>query len=182
MRIFLIVVLLNICSHSDAQNRKDKQVYNTVFATPKQVTITGENILIYTRHNTDSLYNYSITAYSDSVHFLIGDIPIELKPKIGVWYKPFCAYSLDEDVEVNGSFMRNFNTGEPNRQSEEIRTSVIKYNGISREYRIRTVPGKRSIPTSGCIFNCKKLPGILIFGDLADSKNQFVIIFNKTGN
>ncbi len=175
MRIFLIVVLLNICSLSDAQNRKDKQVYNSVFGTPKQVTISGENILIYTRHNTDSLYNYSITAYPDSVHFRINDMPLHIKPKTGVWYKPFCAYPLNDDVAINGSLIPDYNSTGPRRQSEG--TVMIKYNGVSREYRLLSTPGKKSVPSSGCIFNCKKLPSVFIFGDLADTKNQFVVTF-----
>jgi hypothetical protein len=175
MRIFLIVVLLNICTNSDAQNRKDKQVYNTVFGTPKLVTITGENILIYNRHNTDSLYNYSITAYPDSVHFRISDMPLNIKPKTGVWYKPFCAYPLNEDVTINGSLIQDFNSTGPRQQSEE--SVIIKYNGVSAEYRLLTNPGKKSVPSSGCIFNCKKLPSVFIFGDLADTKNQFVVTF-----
>jgi hypothetical protein len=175
MRILLILYLLNICSHSDAQIRKDKQVFNAVMSIPRQATISGENILIYSRGNMDSLYNYSLTAYPDSAHFRIHDMPLKIKPKTGVWYKPFCAYPLDEESVINGSMIPDLNSTEPRRQSEG--NVMIKYNGVSKEYKLWTTPGKKSIPSSGCIFNCKKLPSLLIFGDLADTKNQFVVTF-----
>jgi hypothetical protein len=175
MKIFLMFVLLSICTCPYAQNRPDKQVYKAVFSTPKQVTISGENILIYTRENRDTLYNYSIMAYYDSVHFSINDMPLSIKPKTGIWYKPFCAYPLSEDVAINGSLMPDFNSTGPRLKSEG--TLMIKYNGVSKEYRLLTIPGNKSIPSSGSIFNCKNLPGIFIFGDLADTKNQFVVTF-----
>jgi hypothetical protein len=175
MRIFMMAVLLNMWTYLDAQNRSDKHVYNAVFRSPERVTITGQNILIYRVANTDTLNNYSIIAYPDSVHFRADDMPLGLKPKSGVWYQPFCAYPLSEDLEIKGSLIPDFNSTGTIRKSEKI--FVVKYNGVSKEYKLLTTPGKESSPSSGCIFNCKKLPGIFIFGDLADTRNQFVVTF-----
>ena len=175
MRTLMIAFLLNMWTYSDAQNRTDKHVFDAVVTSPKQVTITGENILIYRRDNKDTLYNYSMTTYPDSVHFRTDDLPLSLKPKTGVWHKPFCAYPMSEDSEIKGSLIPDFNSTGGSRQSE--RTLMIKYNGVSKEYKLLTTPGKESLPSNGCIFNCKKLPGVFIFGDLADSKNQFVVTF-----
>ncbi|MEJ0082437.1 MAG: hypothetical protein WDM78_16135 [Puia sp.] len=171
----MLVFLLNIFSYAGAQISPDDSLFNAKVVRPGDVTITGENIQIYRWDNIKSTDNYSMKSYQDSVHFRINDMPMEIKPKTGEWYKPFCAYPMSEESVIKGSFIPNFNSKGPIRQSEGI--VMIKFNGVSREYRLLTTPGKKSTTSSGCIFNCKRLPGILIFGDLADPKNQFIVTF-----
>jgi hypothetical protein len=175
MRIFFLVMLLHIGSNLRAQTGNDHQVFNTGFKSPPLVKITGGNIYIYRENNNDTLYNYKIIPWPDSAHFNKEDLPLEIKPKTGVWYQPFCAYPMDEDAAVRGVLVPDFNSkglGHPRQE-----TITIKYNGSVKMYKLFTTPGWQSLPSGGCIFNCKKLPAILLFGDLADSKNQFVLTF-----
>jgi hypothetical protein len=121
------------------------------------------------------LNNYSITTCLDLVHFRADDLPLRLKPKTGVWYQLFCAYPLSEDSEIKGSLIPDFNSTDTIRKIERI--IIVNYNGVSKEYKLFTILKKESVPSGGCIFNCKKLPGVFIFGDLADTRNQFVVTF-----
>ncbi len=171
----MVAILLNMWIQLNGQTRSNNHVFGVEISTPQPVSLIGEGILIYSLYNEDSLRNYSIVTYRDSFHFRIDDLPLSIRPKAGVWYKPFCAYPLSEDGEIKASFMPEFNSTEVSRQNE--RTCIIKYNGISKVYKLLTAPGKISIPASGCIFNCKKLPTLFIFGDLSDAKNQFVVTF-----
>ncbi len=61
MKLFIIVVLLNIYSYADAQVRNNNDSLNAKINRPEKVTITGENILIYRWDDTKTSDNYCIT-------------------------------------------------------------------------------------------------------------------------
>lgn len=146
--------------------------YITHIDTAGKVIVNGGTTTILKADDIAITWNYKIIPYIDTIRFKNGWQAYELRPLQGVWYKPFCAYPLDEEDSVKGSLIPNFNSMVGLcEQTNGTATSII--NGKTIIFKIWTTPGVQSTKASGQIFDCLTKPSILIIGDLSDTSQRF---------
>lgn len=118
--------------------------------------------------------NFSIDLFTDPNFQNVnkGKIMYEIKPRQGVWYKPFMGYPLEEDSLVKGKMTPKAFAYMMAGSGESVVDLTIA--GKTSKYKIHFGSSSEPAnPLNGYLFICDQIPSIIVFGESSDNRKYY---------